>query len=123
MKEPLLATKESDVLVVVVHLAFWPFLEYQKIKLQRKIRKIFFFHYYTQNKLKETELLLNKWQGELREKIQYENRVFIRSCKMVLWPIRARVLFELFYKNIFKSQLVQTIDFGQEKFPAIKGLN
>ena len=29
MKEPLLATKESDVLVVVVvHLAFRPFLEY-----------------------------------------------------------------------------------------------
>ena len=26
MKEPLLATKESDVLVVVVHLAFRPFL-------------------------------------------------------------------------------------------------
>ena len=25
------------------------------------------------------------------------NRVYIRSCKMVLWPIRARVLFELFY--------------------------
>ena len=25
--------------------------------------------------------------------------VFIRSCKMVLWPIRARVLFELFYKT------------------------
>ena len=22
----------------------------------------------------------------------------IRSCKMVLWPIKARVLFELFYK-------------------------
>ena len=33
--------------------------------------------------------------------IQYENRVYIRSCKMVLWPIRARVLFELFYKNRF----------------------
>ena len=31
-----------------------------KIKLQRKIWKIFFFHYCTQNKLKETELLLNK---------------------------------------------------------------
>ena len=28
MKEPLLVTKESDMLVVVVHLAFWPFLEY-----------------------------------------------------------------------------------------------
>ena len=28
MKEPLLTTKESDVLVAVVHLAFWPFLEY-----------------------------------------------------------------------------------------------
>ena len=28
MKEPLLATKESDMLVVVVHLAFQPFLEY-----------------------------------------------------------------------------------------------
>ena len=58
MKEPLLATKESDVLVVV-HLAFRPFLNTGKIKLQRKIRKIF-FHYCTQNKLKETELLLNK---------------------------------------------------------------
>ena len=28
-----------------------------------------------------------------------KNRVYIRSCKMVLWPIRARVLFELFYKK------------------------
>ena len=28
MKEPLLATKESDVLVVAVHLAFRPLLEY-----------------------------------------------------------------------------------------------
>ena len=27
------------------------------------------------------------------------NRVYIRSCKMVLWPIRARVLFELFYNS------------------------
>ena len=27
IKEPLLATKESDVVVVVVHLAFRPFLE------------------------------------------------------------------------------------------------
>ena len=26
-----------------------------------------------------------------------ENRVYIGSCKMVLWPIRLRVLFELFY--------------------------
>ena len=24
------------------------------------------------------------------------------SCKMVLWPIRARVLFELFYKHQYK---------------------
>ena len=28
-----------------------------------------------------------------------ENRVYIRSSKMVLWPIRAHVLFELFYKE------------------------
>ena len=28
MKEPPLATKESEVFVVVVHLTFWPFLEY-----------------------------------------------------------------------------------------------
>ena len=28
-----------------------------------------------------------------------ENCVYIRSCKMVLWPIRARVLFKLFYKE------------------------
>ena len=28
MKKPLLATKESNMLVVVVHLAFWPFLKY-----------------------------------------------------------------------------------------------
>ena len=27
-----------------------------------------------------------------------ENHVYIRLCKMVLWPIRACVLFELFYK-------------------------
>ena len=111
MEEPLLATKESDVLVFVVHLAFRPFLEYWEIKLQRKIWKIFFFHYCTQNKLKETELLLNKQLGELREKIQYENRVYIRACKMVLWPNRARVLFELFYKEkylqlAFKCQMV-----------------
>ena len=75
---------------------FGRFLNTRKIKLQKKTRKIF-FHYCTQNKLKETELLLNKQQGELCEKIQYENLVYIRSCKMVLWPIRARVLFELFY--------------------------
>ena len=57
MKEPLLATKESNTLVVVVHLAFRPiFLNTGKINLQRKIWKIFFF----QNKLKETELMLNK---------------------------------------------------------------
>ena len=28
----------------------------------------------------------------------YENCVYIPSCKMVLWPTRACVLFELFYK-------------------------
>ena len=33
-----------------------------------------------------------------------ENRVYIRSYKMVLWPIRARVLFELFYKMKFKPR-------------------
>ena len=28
------------------------------------------------------------------------NRVYIRSCKMVLWPIRARYLnYKLFYKE------------------------
>ena len=27
--------------------------------------------------------------------------VFTCSCKMVLWPIRARVLFELFYKYYY----------------------
>ena len=31
------------------------------------------------------------------------NRVYIRSCKMVLWPIRARVPFELFYNVIFTT--------------------
>ena len=40
-----------------------------------------------------------------------KNCVYIRSCKMVLWPIRARVLFELFYNSkyadsIFKFQRV-----------------
>ena len=29
--------------------------------------------------------------------LHFENRVYIRSCKMVLWPIRARILFEFFY--------------------------
>ena len=28
MKEPPLVTKESEVLLVVVHFTFWPFLEY-----------------------------------------------------------------------------------------------
>ena len=44
MKEPPLAMKENEVLVVVVHLTFQLFLEYWEIKLQRKIGKIFFFH-------------------------------------------------------------------------------
>ena len=35
------------------------------------------------------------------------NRVYIRSCKMVLWPIRARVLFELFY-NDYKCIIIKT---------------
>ena len=33
-----------------------------------------------------------------------ENRVYIRSWKMVLWPISARVLFELFYKGPFFTE-------------------
>ena len=28
---------------------------------------------------------------------------FTRSCKMVLWPIRARVLFELFYNKQYDN--------------------
>ena len=34
-----------------------------------------------------------------------ENCVYIPSCKMVLWPIRSRVLFELFYKVSIKGSL------------------
>ena len=34
-----------------------------------------------------------------------ENRVYIRSCKMVLWSIRARVLFELFYEKSLKVDI------------------
>ena len=33
-----------------------------------------------------------------------KNRVYIRSYKMVLWPIRARVLFELFYNKTFLEE-------------------
>ena len=58
MREPLLATKESNMLACCCF--FGRFLNTGKIKLRRKIRKIFFFYYCTQNKLKETELLLNK---------------------------------------------------------------
>ena len=34
-----------------------------------------------------------------------KNRVYIRSCKMVLWLIRVRVLFELFYKYLYQVNL------------------
>ena len=34
------------------------------------------------------------------------NRVYIRSCKMVLWPIRVRLLFELFYKMLYYGSFV-----------------
>ena len=30
-----------------------------------------------------------------------KNRVYIRSCKMVLWPIRVHVLFELFCNFLY----------------------
>ena len=37
-----------------------------------------------------------------------KNRVYMRSCKMVLWPIRARVLFELFYKKTIQHPYTET---------------
>ena len=43
------------------------------------------------------------------------NRVYIRSCKMVLWPIRARVLFELFYKST--REFLRTLEKSQKHEP------
>ena len=36
-----------------------------------------------------------------------ENHVYIRSCKLVLWPIRARALFELFYNSISSIEVMR----------------
>ena len=36
-----------------------------------------------------------------------ENHVYIRSYKMVLWPIRARTLFELFYNSISSIEVMR----------------
>ena len=49
--------------------------------------------------------------------------VYIRTCKMVLWPIRACVLFELFHKTFFLNHDLENGHFLRASIHEKKALN